>query len=86
MEKASETAIDEYLSREDVTGVMVGLKFKDGKWTDEPCISIRVKDKKPFAELNKEDVIPKTILGTKTDVIEANKRRPTVQGLEYHGL
>lgn len=70
MKKAYEKAIEKYLPRDNVTGVAVGRKLKNGQWTDEICISIRVKEKKPLSELKKKDVLPKTILGIKTDVLE----------------
>lgn len=72
LQKAYEKALQVHLPKEDVTGVMIGLKFKNGQWTDEQCISIHIKKKKPLEELDKKDVIAKTILGIKTDVIEAN--------------
>lgn len=75
MKEAYQKAIKDYLHREDVTGVMIGLKFKDGKWTDEECISIRVKKKKPINELDSKEIIPKTINGKKTDVLEVNYKK-----------
>ncbi len=78
MNKAYDRAIEKYFPRDDVTGVAIGRKFKDGQWIDETCISIRVKEKKPLSELKKKDILPKTILGVKTDVLE-HAYKPLVQ-------
>ena len=42
LQKAYDRAIQTHLSKEEVTAVLVGKKSKDGQWTDEQCISIRV--------------------------------------------
>jgi hypothetical protein len=53
-----------------VTGVDIGYKFVDGKKTDELSIRVYVEEKKAPSAVAKKDLIPKTIKGVKTDVIQ----------------
>jgi hypothetical protein len=85
LQKAFNRAKEVHLSKDEVTGVVVGYRHKDGKLTDELCIGIRVKEKKPLSELKKSEILPKTILGVRTDIVEANpkgldQRFPTLIG------
>jgi hypothetical protein len=72
IKKAYEKAVEQHLPKDEVNAVTIGYKNKDGQWTDEVCIGFRVKKKKPPEELTKKEILPKTILGVRTDVIEAN--------------
>jgi hypothetical protein len=74
LQKAYEKALLTHLPKDEVTGVVVGYRHKDGELTDEVCIGIRVKEKKPLEELSKAERLPKTILGVRTDVVEANPK------------
>jgi hypothetical protein len=73
------------LSKKNVNGFGVGMKIKDGKITDEECILVGVKKK---GKVSPENMIPKTLLGVKTDVIETGnleymwrkKHRPLKMG------
>lgn len=58
------------LSRKGVTGVGIGPKITKGKKTGEISIRIYVKEKKPKSKLAKGELIPETIDGVPTDVIE----------------
>jgi hypothetical protein len=58
------------LDRPGVTGVGIGYKVTDGKRTGEMAIRVYVAEKKPEDEIPKSEVIPKTVKGVKTDVIE----------------
>ncbi|HEX6926715.1 MAG TPA: hypothetical protein VF167_14940 [Longimicrobiaceae bacterium] len=58
------------LEREGVTGVGVGPKITKGQRTGELAIRVYVRKKKPKSELSEEELIPETIEGVPTDVIE----------------
>lgn len=53
-----------------VTGVGVGKKQVGGKKTGENAIIVYVKKKKPLDDIPKDEQIPKTTGGVKTDVVE----------------
>jgi hypothetical protein len=53
-----------------VNGFGVGYKIKDGKITTTPCILVGVKKKLTLDQIATKDLIPKTLLGVETDVIE----------------
>lgn len=53
-----------------VTGIDVGYKYVKGKKTDELAIRVYVEEKKAEKDVPKDEVIPKTIEGVKTDVIQ----------------
>jgi len=63
-----EAAEASLFKHKDVTGVDVGYKYSNGKRTDEITIRVHVKKKK--AKVSEKEMIPKTINGIKTDVIE----------------
>lgn len=56
-------------------GVGIGKKSIDGLITDEPCIVCYVDKKIPENDLEDEDLIPETVNGIPTDVIEINRFR-----------
>jgi hypothetical protein len=56
--------------RAGVTGVDIGYKMVGGKRTEELAIRIYVDKKQPQDALAKGEMIPKTLRGIKTDVIE----------------
>ncbi len=58
----------EILSREGVTGIDVGYKYRNGEKTNKLCIRIFVKKK--IENMKSGDVLPKEIGGVKTDIIE----------------
>ena len=53
-----------------VTGIGIGLKEKNGKFTGELAILVGVVKKKSLKDLTQEEIIPPKIQGIKTDVIE----------------
>jgi len=60
----------------DLAGVVshgIGFKITNGKKTSEICVIVGVEVKKPLSELKAADVIPKSIGGMNTDVIETGK-------------
>ncbi len=60
----------ELLTRNGVTGVDIGYKYKNGKRTKQVVIRVYVAEKQ--ANISKSDKIPKTIRGVKTDIIQAH--------------
>ncbi len=65
----------ELLGKKGVIGCAIGYKYVDGKKTDELCIVVYVKEKKPEEKLKKRDIIPKTIEGVLVDVVESGEIR-----------
>jgi hypothetical protein len=61
---------DELLAKENVVGVGIGHKVKDGEDTGTNCIQVHVRQKMPEELLTKGDVVPKTMDRRPTDVIE----------------
>ncbi|WP_138429763.1 serine protease [Fodinibius saliphilus] len=64
---------EKLFSKENVVGVALGNKIKNGKDTEEPSIHVLVQHKMDPSLLSKNDIVPKTIKGTKTDVIEVGQ-------------
>ncbi|MPQ44110.1 hypothetical protein [Clostridium tarantellae] len=60
-----------FLSKKNVVGVALGNKFIKGIQTKEPVLHVFVKDKVPLNKLYKNEIIPKSFLGIKTDVIKS---------------
>lgn len=56
-----------------ITGIDVGLKFKDGAWTDELALRFFVREKKSRGALalSGEPMLPQELMGVRTDVIPA---------------
>ena len=71
LKKAFKKAEQDYILRQDISGVAIGKKFVKGKKTDEDCITIYVPVKKPSSQIPKDKLIEKEIEGVRTDVIEA---------------
>ena len=53
-----------------VMGVGTGLKRKNNLLTDEPCLIVLVKKKVGEESLDRNEMIPRTIGGVMTDVVE----------------
>ena len=66
------------LTLENVNGIGVGFKYINGQNTKEPCIHVLVENKIDTLYLSKNNIIPKTYMGIKTDVIKAKK--PKIRG------
>lgn len=58
------------LARENVVGVGVGRKVRDGVESGEPCLTVFVTQKLPLDALREEDRIPASVRHCKTDVVE----------------
>ncbi len=61
------------MRRNNVVGVGVGFKIKDGVNTGKKAICVLVKEKKPLAELPTAHAIPLTLGDYETDVIEVGE-------------
>lgn len=59
--------------KKNVNGVGVGLKAKDGRFTDNLCVFVTVEKKEELSELDKKDVIPERFFGFQTDVFPIGK-------------
>jgi hypothetical protein len=58
------------LERENVVGVGVGYKVHRGKQTDELCLVVLVSKKLPVEAVDPKSLVPKSIDGVNTDVVE----------------
>ncbi|MPQ44139.1 trypsin-like serine protease [Clostridium tarantellae] len=67
---------DIFLNKDNVIGIGLGNKVKNGIDTGETCIHVLVSKKIPTNDLNPSQKIPETYLGIKTDVIEAGIVKP----------
>jgi len=59
--------------KRNVVGVGIAKKVVGGHPTDEPCVVVFVERKVPRAQLRPKDLIPETIEGMKTDVVETGR-------------
>ena len=64
---------EELFSKDNVVGIAIGNKWKEGKDTGEKAFQVLVQHKLEADLLSKNDIVPKTIKGTKTDVIEVGQ-------------
>ncbi len=70
-----ETHKADILTKPNVVGVGVGEKVSNGRKTGELSVVVLVREKRPPAGLTAQALIPKTIAGVKTDVIEVGDLR-----------
>jgi len=63
----------ELMSKKNVIGVMTALKVKDGVVTDQMTITCMVSKKTSISQLNIKDIIPVSVGGSPTDVIEVGE-------------
>ncbi|MFX1253955.1 MAG: hypothetical protein ACFFCZ_20250 [Promethearchaeota archaeon] len=64
-------AIDRFLGKENITGIFIGYKFKDGKWTNKISLNVHVKEKIASQYLKRKEKVPKKLKGLQTDVIQS---------------
>ena len=67
---AIERYADDLMTKANVVGVGVGMRKRDGEFTDEKALVVLVSEKKPVAQLADEDVIPTELDGIPIDVQE----------------
>jgi hypothetical protein len=65
----------ELLKLENVVGVGIGLRKKDGIYTDEVALVVMVKKKVLEIELTQADLIPQELEGVEVDVQEIGEVR-----------
>jgi Trypsin len=61
------------ISRSNVVAVGVGFKIAGGVQTNEPAIVVSVVKKLPLIQLSESSLVPKTLGGVKTDIVETGK-------------
>ncbi|MBC8098888.1 MAG: hypothetical protein H7Y11_05560 [Armatimonadetes bacterium] len=73
--QAQSTAEAQFLAKQHVVGVAIGYKISDGVMTDELAVMVLVPEKVATAQLASSDLIPRTVEGIRTDVIEVGDLR-----------
>ncbi|MDX1436992.1 MAG: hypothetical protein R3335_09280 [Anaerolineales bacterium] len=76
VKKAKELHKQDVLSKPNVVGVGTGYRTVGKKTTDELCVVALVRRKIPKAGLADQDMVPSSLDGVKTDVIEVGDIRP----------
>lgn len=66
---------EDLLDRKNVVATGIGYKVKDGKKTNKLSVICSVEKKKPLRSLDPDDVIPSSVNGVPTDVVEVGKVR-----------
>ena len=61
------------LKREGVTFVGRGKKIVKGQQTEQDAVIIGVIEKKPLDQLAKSEILPKSVGGQKTDVVQTGR-------------
>lgn len=56
------------MRKANVVGVGIGMRQREGTWTNEPAIVVSVNRKVPLSEVGPEDVIPSELEGIPVDV------------------
>ena len=72
------------MNLENVNGVGFGNKHINGVNTKEPCIHVLVEKKVKNQNISSNNIIPKTYMGIKTDVIEVGVLKEL--GIKYDGF
>ena len=65
-----DNSLTKILDKKNVNQVFIGNKFTNGNNTGETCVVVGVEQKKSKQELSEQDLVPNTIEGIKTDVVE----------------
>jgi hypothetical protein len=73
--EAKERSKEEILSKPNVVGVGVGFKEKSGRLTDDVVVVALVRDKVPKAALKPRELVPESVDGVQTDVIQVGEIR-----------
>ena len=69
-----------------VLAIGVGLKETNSELRRELCFKVTVEKKKEKSKIKNKELIPETIFGFKTDVIEEIIRLPTINSKKYRPL
>lgn len=76
--RAYNKAVDHVFRLRHVVACGLGYKVKDGKQTDTLSLIVSVVRKVPAAELAPQDLVPQTIEGMVTDVVETGRLRALI--------
>lgn len=68
------------LRRKNVVGVGIGLRQKDGQYTDQVVLTVMVGRKEPASQLACRDLIPRELDGVPVDVQEVGILSTDQQG------
>ena len=68
------------LRKKNVVGVGIGLRQKDGRFTDQVVLTVMVARKEPASQLARRDRIPSQLDGVPVDVQEVGILRADQQG------
>jgi len=71
--EAYEKEQEAILAKENVVGVATGHKIKEDKDTGEICVTVFVSQKLDRALVKADDLVPETVGGFKTDVVETGE-------------
>jgi hypothetical protein len=74
-EAVKEAHLDELMAKDNVVGVGVGFRYKDGIRTDEVGLVVMVSTKMPLTQLEPGTLIPQSIDGVPVDVQEVGQIR-----------
>ncbi|MGC9467499.1 MAG: hypothetical protein ACP5HS_02815 [Anaerolineae bacterium] len=74
----TERAARELFPRRHVVACGIGYKVTEGTRTDTLSLVVSVTEKVPATELSSEDIIPQTVSGLPTDVVETGRIRAQV--------
>lgn len=77
--KLLQTHAPALMRRANVVGVGIGQKVRRGRRLPERCLTVLVTNKLPIAALAAADVIPASIGGMRTDVVQSGRLRPFEQ-------
>jgi hypothetical protein len=61
------------LGKENVVAVGTGYKVKDGVKLEQPCVCVLVERKVPQSQLSEGELVPETVEGAMTDVVEVGR-------------
>lgn len=60
--------MDRLMAFPHVVGVGIGMRQRDGEFTDEMCLVVMVDEKVPVAQLAADSILPQEIEGVSVDV------------------
>lgn len=66
---------EEMFKKSHVVGVAAGFKESNGIMTDQPALVVLVDEKRPLAEIDNSDRVPRDVEGVRTDVYEVGNLR-----------
>jgi len=67
------THIDKLMTYPHVVGVGIGMRQRDGDFTDELCLVVMVDEKLPVAQLEADHILPTELEGVGVDVQETGE-------------